>query len=37
MIKYLKERSKEEKDQAFFARLPFTAPHWPLQAPPEVV
>jgi arylsulfatase len=37
MIKYLKERSEEEKDQPFFAYLPFTAPHWPLQAPPEVV
>lgn len=37
MIKFLDERSQEEKDQPFFAYLPYTAPHWPLQAPKEVM
>ncbi|KAI8166525.1 putative sulfatase [Colletotrichum sp. SAR 10_70] len=37
MIKFLEERNENEKDQPFFAYLPFTAPHWPLQAPREVV
>lgn len=36
MLKYLREwkemRDKSE-DQPFFAYFPFTAPHWPLQAP----
>ncbi|KAM0327109.1 hypothetical protein ACHAQA_006237 [Verticillium albo-atrum] len=35
MIDYLE--SREDKDQPFFAYLPFTAPHWPLQAPREVI
>ena len=33
---YLEERTKEENEQPFFAYLPFSAPHWPLQAPKEV-
>ncbi|KAJ0353890.1 hypothetical protein COL154_011991 [Colletotrichum chrysophilum] len=37
MIKFLEERNEKEKDEPFFAYLPFTAPHWPLQAPREVV
>ncbi|ERS94819.1 arylsulfatase [Sporothrix schenckii 1099-18] len=39
MLQYLKDRqaSKEEKQKPFFGYLPFTAPHWPLQAPPELV
>ncbi|KAJ5579802.1 arylsulfatase [Penicillium hispanicum] len=37
MIRYLEERTAEEQEQPFFAYLPFTAPHWPLQAPPETV
>lgn len=37
MINFLKERDEKEKEQPFFAYLPFTAPHWPLQAPREVV
>ncbi|KZT22809.1 putative arylsulfatase [Neolentinus lepideus HHB14362 ss-1] len=37
IIQYLKERTPGEKQQPFFAYLPFTAPHWPLQAPKEVV
>ncbi|KAF2176433.1 alkaline phosphatase-like protein [Zopfia rhizophila CBS 207.26] len=35
LIEYLGER--ENKDQPFFAYLPFTAPHWPLQAPRELI
>jgi arylsulfatase len=39
MLKYLKEwkELKEKKDQPFFAYYPFTAPHWPLQAPQEYI
>ncbi|KAJ0300521.1 hypothetical protein COL5a_006794 [Colletotrichum fioriniae] len=37
MINFLKERDEKEREQPFFAYLPFTAPHWPLQAPQEVV
>lgn len=33
LIEYLDER----EDKPFFAYLPFTAPHWPLQAPREVI
>ena len=33
MIEYLKERSDDEKKKPFFCYLPFSAPHWPLQAP----
>lgn len=29
------DRTPEEKKQPFFAYLPFSAPHWPLQAPKE--
>lgn len=35
LIGYLSER--DDSDQPFFAYLPFTAPHWPLQAPKEIV
>lgn len=35
LIDYLKE--KEDPEQPFFAYLPFTAPHWPLQAPRETI
>lgn len=34
LIQYLKER---DQSRPFFAYLPFSAPHWPLQAPQEVV
>jgi len=34
LIQYLDER---DRDRPFFAYLPFAAPHWPLQAPKEVV
>ncbi|KAJ4863384.1 sulfatase domain-containing protein [Trichoderma breve] len=36
MISYLENRTDEERQQPFFAYLPFSAPHWPLQAPKEV-
>lgn len=34
MLGYLEMR---DADKPFLAYLPYTAPHWPLQAPPEVV
>lgn len=34
MLGYLEEH---DSTKPFFAYLPYTAPHWPLQAPPEVV
>lgn len=36
LIEYLENRTEEERRQPFFAYLPFSAPHWPLQAPKEV-
>ena len=36
LISYLDDRTEEEERQPFFAYLPFSAPHWPLQAPKEV-
>ncbi|KAL5905970.1 hypothetical protein ACKVV1_010383 [Pyricularia oryzae] len=35
MAQYLRERAGS--DRPFFAYLPFTAPHWPLQAPADLV
>lgn len=35
LLEYLQAR--EGSDQPFFAYLPFTAPHWPLQAPPATI
>jgi arylsulfatase A-like enzyme len=35
LVQYLDERTSEEKEKPFFAYLPFSAPHWPLQAPKE--
>ncbi|KZV63671.1 alkaline phosphatase-like protein [Peniophora sp. CONT] len=37
MLQYLQERQEREETRPFFAYLPFTAPHWPLQAPKEVI
>ncbi|KAH8888985.1 alkaline phosphatase-like protein [Thozetella sp. PMI_491] len=37
MLAYLHERTTEEKEKPFFAYLPFSAPHWPLQAPDESI
>lgn len=34
LLQYLKER---DQSRPFFAYLPFSAPHWPLQAPEEIV
>lgn len=31
LIRYLDERSDEDKAKPFFSFLPYTAPHWPLQ------
>ncbi|KAH0273489.1 alkaline phosphatase-like protein, partial [Aureobasidium melanogenum] len=36
MLSYLKERKKKD-ERPFFGYLPFTAPHWPLQAPDEYI
>ncbi|KIY01124.1 uncharacterized protein Z520_02676 [Fonsecaea multimorphosa CBS 102226] len=35
LINYLEERSEENKSKPFFAYLPFSAPHWPLQCSKE--
>jgi arylsulfatase A-like enzyme len=37
MLAYLKERKESKDGRPFFGYFPFTAPHWPLQAPPEYV
>ncbi|CAK96634.1 hypothetical protein CBS63078_665 [Aspergillus niger] len=37
LLSILQNRTPDQKDQPFFAYLPFTAPHWPLQAPPETI
>ena len=35
LIHYLADRSSENKKKPFFAYLPFSAPHWPLQCSKE--
>ncbi|KAK3716873.1 hypothetical protein LTR37_006223 [Vermiconidia calcicola] len=37
MLGYLKDKKEKADDRPFFAYFPFTAPHWPLQAPDEYV
>ncbi|KAI4849605.1 alkaline phosphatase-like protein, partial [Aureobasidium sp. EXF-8845] len=37
MLSYLKERKEKRDERPFFGYLPFTAPHWPLQAPDEYI
>jgi len=37
MLQYLKEWKEEKSDKPFFAYYPFSAPHWPLQAPKEYI
>jgi arylsulfatase len=37
LLGFLDGRTEEEKDQPFFSYLAFTAPHWPLQAPQDVI
>ena len=35
LLSYLEDRSTRNETRPFFAYLPFSAPHWPLQAPKE--
>lgn len=37
MVEYLREWKESKDERPFFSYLPFTAPHWPLQAPQEYV
>ncbi|KAM0155456.1 hypothetical protein ACHAQE_006763 [Botrytis cinerea] len=37
MLEYLKDKDEKKDERPFFGYFPFTAPHWPLQAPPEFV
>ncbi|KAE8145483.1 alkaline-phosphatase-like protein [Aspergillus avenaceus] len=37
MLEYLRDWHGRSDDRPFFAYLPFTAPHWPLQAPREYI
>lgn len=39
LLEYLsvRKQNRQGEDKPFFAYLPFTAPHWPLQAPQELV
>ena len=37
MLEYLADREKRQEDRPFFAYLPFSAPHWPVQAPKESI
>ncbi|KAB8627237.1 hypothetical protein FH972_026070 [Carpinus fangiana] len=37
MLSYLKERTENKDERPFFGYFPFTAPHWPLQAPQEYI
>jgi len=36
LLRYLRERP-EDDERPFFAYLPFQAPHWPLQAPADLI
>ncbi|KAI0596405.1 sulfatase [Biscogniauxia sp. FL1348] len=33
LLAYLRDREERKEERPFFAYLPFSAPHWPLQAP----
>ncbi|KXJ96180.1 putative arylsulfatase [Microdochium bolleyi] len=37
LIQYLDDRTPQDREKPFFAYLSFTAPHWPLHAPQEVI
>lgn len=37
LLSYLGNRTPEEKERPFFSYLAYTAPHWPLHAPKEVI
>ncbi|HZZ42965.1 MAG TPA: arylsulfatase [Tepidisphaeraceae bacterium] len=36
-IRFVKEHDAEKKEQPFFLYVAFTSPHWPLQAPEDVI
>ncbi|EXJ75252.1 arylsulfatase [Cladophialophora psammophila CBS 110553] len=35
LLQYFQERGEGQRQKPFFAYLPYSAPHWPLQAPEE--
>ena len=35
LLSYFQQRPSSDQERPFFAYLPFSAPHWPLQAPKE--
>lgn len=37
LLGYLRDRKDRNEERPFFAYLPFSAPHWPLQAPKESI
>lgn len=37
LLAYLGGRQERYEEIPFFARLPFSAPHWPLQEPKESI
>ncbi|RSM18516.1 hypothetical protein CDV31_002652 [Fusarium ambrosium] len=37
LLGYLRDREEKKEQRPFFAYLPFSAPHWPLQAPMESI
>lgn len=37
LLGFLSDRTRQEKEQPFLACLTYTSPHWPLQAPKEVI
>jgi arylsulfatase len=37
MVGYLQDRATRREERPFFGYLAFTAPHWPLQAPQELI
>ncbi|KAF2815414.1 arylsulfatase [Mytilinidion resinicola] len=37
LLQYFSERTEDDAAKPFFAYLPFSAPHWPLQAPEEEI
>lgn len=37
LLHYLDNRTAEEREKPFFSYLAYTAPHWPLHAPKEII
>lgn len=37
LIEFLDERTAEEREKPFLSYLAYTAPHWPMQAPRDVI